>query len=96
MSEIWDVFCDFQVLAISFLAIMFRTVCHINITHVIIGHARTRHELYSYGDFFKIWVNIVSSNGFLPDGTKPLPEPMLIYLWYSLKSSFHFLYQFEK
>ena len=22
------------------------------------------------------WVNIVSGNGLLPDGTKPLPEPM--------------------
>ena len=26
-----------------------------------------------------IWVNIGSSNGLLPDGTKPLPEPMLTY-----------------
>ena len=25
----------------------------------------------------KIWVNIDSGNGLLPDGTKPLPEPML-------------------
>ena len=25
----------------------------------------------------EIWVNISSGNGFLPDGTKPLPEPML-------------------
>ena len=24
-----------------------------------------------------IWVNISSGNGLLPDGTKPLPEPML-------------------
>ena len=24
-----------------------------------------------------IWVNIGSGNGLLPDGTKPLPEPML-------------------
>ena len=24
-----------------------------------------------------IWVNIGSGNGWLPDGTKPLPEPML-------------------
>ena len=24
-----------------------------------------------------IWVNIGSGNGFLPDGNKPLPEPML-------------------
>ena len=27
----------------------------------------------------QIWVNIGSDNGLLPDGTKPLPEPMLIY-----------------
>ena len=26
-----------------------------------------------------IWVNIGSGNGLLPDGTKPLPEPMLTY-----------------
>ena len=26
-----------------------------------------------------IWVNIGLGNGLLPDGTKPLPEPMLIY-----------------
>ena len=25
----------------------------------------------------EIWVNIASGNGLLPDGTKPLPEPML-------------------
>ena len=25
----------------------------------------------------EIWVNIGSGNGFLPDGTKPIPEPML-------------------
>ena len=28
-----------------------------------------------YGDIN--WVNIGSGNGLLPDGTKPLPEPML-------------------
>ena len=27
----------------------------------------------------QIWVNIGSGNGLLPDGTKPLPEPMLSY-----------------
>ena len=27
----------------------------------------------------EIWVNIASGNGLLPDGTKPLPEPLLIY-----------------
>ena len=27
----------------------------------------------------QIWVNIASGNGLLPDGTKPLPEPMLTY-----------------
>ena len=26
-----------------------------------------------------IWINIGSGNGLLPDGTKPLPEPMLTY-----------------
>ena len=29
-----------------------------------------------YGD---MWVNIGSGNGLLPDGNKPLPEPMLTY-----------------
>ena len=30
----------------------------------------------------EIWVNISSGNGLLPDGTKPLPEPMLTdHLW---------------
>ena len=28
---------------------------------------------------WQIWVNIGSGNGLLPDGTKPLPEPMLTY-----------------
>ena len=27
----------------------------------------------------EIWVNISSGNGLLPDGTKPLPEPMLTF-----------------
>ena len=27
----------------------------------------------------QIWVNIGSGNGLLPDGTKPLPEPLLTY-----------------
>ena len=27
----------------------------------------------------EIWVNIGSDNGLLPDGTKPLPEPIKIY-----------------
>ena len=27
----------------------------------------------------EIWVNIGSGNGLVPDGTKSLPEPMLIY-----------------
>ena len=30
----------------------------------------------------KIWVDIGSGNGLLPDGTKPLPEPMLTYHMY--------------
>ena len=33
----------------------------------------------------EIWVNIGSGNGLLPDGTKPLPEPMLTY--HHLRSS---------
>ena len=33
----------------------------------------------------EIWVNIGSGNGLLPDGTKPLPEPMLTYQWGSLR-----------
>ena len=28
----------------------------------------------------EIWVNIGSGNGLVPDGTKPLPEPMLTFL----------------
>ena len=27
----------------------------------------------------EVWVNIGSGNGLMPDGTKPLPEPMLNY-----------------
>ena len=40
-----------------------------------------------YGNKEKIWVNFGSGNGFLPEGTKPLPISMLTYndacdLWY--------------
>ena len=39
-----------------------------------------------------IWVNIGSGNRLLPDGTKPLPEPMYIIiskvLWYSSEGNF--------
>ena len=35
----------------------------------------------------EIWVNIGSGNGLLPDGTKPLPEPMLTYEFVALASS---------
>ena len=39
-----------------------------------------------YGDI--IWINTGSSNGLVPDGTKPLPEPMLTYQqWGSVVSS---------
>ena len=31
----------------------------------------------------EIWVNIGLGNGFLPDGTKPLPEPILTYYQWS-------------
>ena len=33
----------------------------------------------------EIWVNIGSGNDLLPDGTKPLPDPMLTF--HNLKSS---------
>ena len=36
--------------------------------------------LMIYGNVLPVfWVNIGSGNGLLPDGTKPLPEPMLTY-----------------
>ena len=35
----------------------------------------------------KIWVNIGSGNGLLPDGTKPLPEPSNVVDFPSVKSS---------
>ena len=42
----------------------------------------------------EIWVNIGSGNGLLPDGTKPLPEPMLTdYQW---GSETFILWQFHK
>ena len=34
----------------------------------------TRHHMATY-----IWVNIGTGNAFLPDGTKPLPAPVLTY-----------------
>ena len=37
----------------------------------------------------EIWVNIGSGNGLLPDGTKPLPEPMLTYLQISPMTDIH-------
>ena len=37
----------------------------------------TRKVNTSWPSDTKIWVNIGSGNGLLPDGTKPLPEPML-------------------
>ena len=40
----------------------------------------------------EIWVDIGSGNGLLPDGTKPLPGPVLIYdrrsLWHSSDNNF--------
>ena len=42
----------------------------------------------------EIWVNIGSGNDLLPDGTKPLPEPMLTWLiiskleWHSSRGKF--------
>ena len=38
-------------------------------------------------DITDLFVNTGSGNGLLPDGTKPLPEPMLTYCqWYHLAS----------
>ena len=40
----------------------------------------------------EIWINIGPGNGLLPDGTKPLPEPMVMShcqgVWYSPESVF--------
>ena len=33
-----------------------------------------------------IWVNFGSGNGLLPDGTKPLPEPMLTFRHFHLRA----------
>ena len=35
----------------------------------------------------QIWVNIVSGNGLLPDGTKPLPQPFLTQHHWGLSAS---------
>ena len=40
---------------------------------------RSWRELTHWGLVVEIWVTIGSGNGLLPDGTKPLPEPMLTY-----------------
>ena len=49
----------------------------------------------AYGNTWtEIWVNIASGNGLLPDGTKPLPEPMLAdHQWSPVTSV---LWQFHK
>ena len=39
--------------------------------------AITSHKYWQLLKSTEIWVNIGSGNGLLPDGTKPLPEPML-------------------
>ena len=31
----------------------------------------------------EIWVNVGSGNGLMPDGTKPLPQPMLTSHWWA-------------
>ena len=36
----------------------------------------------------EIWVNIGSGNGLVPDGTKPLPEPMFTYHKYGPVNSY--------
>ena len=47
----------------------------------VLSPVKTHYGLVTlYGDTVtQIWDNIVSSNGFLPEGTQPLPEPMLTY-----------------
>ena len=36
-------------------------------------------QAYWHHMMLQIWVNFVSGNGLVPDGTKPLPEPKLTY-----------------
>ena len=43
------------------------------------GAASDKFFINSLGISDTNWVNIGSGNGLLPDGTKPLPEPMLTY-----------------
>ena len=48
--------------------------------------------LTHYGLVMKqIWVTIGSGNGLLPDGTKPLPDPMLIYHHWSPAVCIHLM-----
>ena len=42
------------------------------------GVLNQRALVTTYGDT-DMWVNIGSGNGLLPNGTKPFPEPMVIY-----------------
>ena len=54
----------------------YSTISPISITVIGIGNIILTH----WGLVMpQIWVNIGSGNGLLPDGTKPLPEPMLTY-----------------
>ena len=49
------------------------------------SHALTHYDLVTQYD--DIWFYIGSSNALLPDGTKPLPNPMLPYRWSPLAFS---------
>ena len=62
------------------------------------GRTLPRHNTsrFSNGRTKKIWVDIGSDNSLLPDGTKPIPEPMLITHQWSLVTftwgKFHGIY----
>ena len=50
-----------------------------------VGHGQCTHQLINSSlpsDAIqdKDWLNIGTGNGLLPDGTKPLPEPMLTFI----------------
>ena len=56
----------------SFIFIMWTPIYIVLFGICILTHCGQGHHMAT-----EIWVNIGSGNGLLPDGTKPLPEPML-------------------
>ena len=65
------------------------------LTHICVTRPQWVNSLWpSDAIWQQIWVNIGSGNGLLPDGTKPLPEPMLTnrhppeMLWHSCDGNF--------